>query len=917
MSFSVLARLLREARAMAKLSHPNVGPVFEADTTGGQTFVVMELVAGQTLRHWMRRVPSPDWRQCVKVFIQAGQGLAAAHARGLVHRDFKPSNAIVDDEGRTRVLDFGLARRTVLDMTEHEEDQTDDRPPQGPHARGPARGTMATRDDEEPTLYQIEAQTLTETGVVMGTPAYMPPEQMKGCEADARSDQFSFCVSLYEAIYGERPFQGGTLTELMDAMNDGTVRPAPKGCPVPTRLRTILLQGLAAQPEQRWPSMDALLHQLRTLVAPRSARWMAVGVTAGLAALGGGLALGQYVELKERCTGAQAHMDGLWDDDRRQQVQAAILSTERSFATGTWERIEPRLSAYARDWQDKHTEVCEATSVRGEQSEEALDLRMRCLGERRAALRATVDVLADADDEVITHAIEMVADLPPLTRCDDLHGLEQRNQRVPPPEDPDVAVAVQTQRARLAQIEAMDKAGLYAEALDAAGAVVEQAQALGYPPLQAEALYWRGTLRSRNGQYAEAEVDLQKAHALAMGHHHDPVALDAAQALTSLVGSQLTRHAEGRQWGRMAALPLAQRSGEPTETAHSLVSLGLVYESQGDYDTARDHHERALVIFEQALGPDHPQVARSLESLGGVFYGKGDMDNARAHHERALEILERALGPDHPQVATSVNKLGTVIYRQGDYQTAQRHYQRALEIRQRALGPGHPEVGTSLNNLGNRYYDQGDMDNARVHYERAIAIFERALGPDHPKVALSLNNLGNLYGRQENYEQAGVHHQRAFEIRQKALGPDHRLVAISLNNLGSVSQGQGDLPKARAQYERALTIFEKVMGPDHPHVAYSLGDLATVALEMGDPASARAYAERAVSVREAANVEPVLLAEARFILAKALWPAPSERARARALAKQAKTMAAAVGTRGQPKELIDKAEAWLATHRVK
>ena len=954
------ARLLREARAMAKLSHPSVVQVFEADTMDGQTFVVMELVAGRTLRDWMDQEPSPDWRQCVAVLIEAGQGLAAAHAESLVHRDFKPSNAIIDDKGRTRVLDFGLARRTEIGPTLDEVpgpegSQTHDDSSLGTFAPERASsGTVWARDDDPPAF----DRSLTETGAVMGTPAYMSPEQMMGREANARSDQFSFCVTLYEAVYGERPFEGGTLMEIASSMKTSGVRPAPQGSPVPARLRRLLLRGLAADPGQRWPSMEALLHELRMLVAPRTRGWMAVGVASGLAAVGGGLALGQYAQVKDRCTGAPAHIVGIWDDGRRGQVRAAILGTEVSFAAGTWERIEPQLDAYARDWTYTHTEACEATSVRGEQSEEALDLRMRCLGQRRTALRATVDVLVDADAEVVRNAVELVASLPTLARCNDLAWLELQDRLVPLPEDPDLAVAVQTQRACLAEIEVMDKAGRYAEALDAVESVVEQAEALGYPPLRAEALYWWGELRRGNGQYVEAEEGLRQAHALAVEYYHDPVVLDTAQALTVVVGNHLARYTEGHRWGETVALPLARRSGEPRQEARSLNNLGAVFRLQGDYDEARAHFERALGMLDKALGPDHPEVATSLSNLGIVFVRQGDYDQARAHFERALATREKALGPDHPGVAHSLGNLGLVLESQGDYDEARAHFERALGILDKALGPDHPGVAHGLSNLGTVFNGQGDYERARAHFERALGILDKALGPDHPDVAKSLVNVGSVFESLGDYEQARahferalaifekvsgpehpdlarsmmylgivldsqgepekarVHYLRALAIFEKALGPDHPQVARGLMNLGLVFKGEGDDETARVHYLRALSIFEKALGPDHPDVAYSLVALAKLALDTGDPASARAYAERAVSVREAVPMSPALLARARLVLARALWPTQSERARARTLAEKAReVLAAAEGSGGSNGDLAE-VESWLATHRI-
>ena len=246
-------RLRREAQAMAQLSHPNVVQVYEVGEVDGHSFVAMELVKGQTLRQWIEQEPRPGWKACLRLFTSLGKGLVAAHGQGLVHRDFKPDNAIIDESGRPRLLDFGLARRD------------DDAPVTG-------EGTPVDTPWAVP-LYT----SLTRTGVVMGTPAYMPPEQIDGRGADARSDQFSFCVSLFEALYGARPFAGGSVTALRVAIRNAEIRPVPRDSRVPARLQRALLRGLAEDPDQRWPSMQALLDELRAIAARPVRRLLALG----------------------------------------------------------------------------------------------------------------------------------------------------------------------------------------------------------------------------------------------------------------------------------------------------------------------------------------------------------------------------------------------------------------------------------------------------------------------------------------------------------------------------------------------------------------------------------------------------------------------------------------------------------------
>lgn len=228
-------RLLREAQAMARLSHPNLVAVHDVGAHEGRIWVAMEYLRGCTLDEWLdreqRTIP-----QVARVFLEAGRGLLAAHEAGLVHRDFKPTNVIVRDDGRVQVLDFGLVR------AEGEADEG-------------GNGSQVVDD----TL----AADLTRTGGIMGTPAYMAPEQHLALPTDARADQFSFCVALYESLYGQRPFQGDDASAIMKAVVDGVRRAPPEMDGLPDVLRGALAKGLAKQANRRHDSMAPLLDALR------------------------------------------------------------------------------------------------------------------------------------------------------------------------------------------------------------------------------------------------------------------------------------------------------------------------------------------------------------------------------------------------------------------------------------------------------------------------------------------------------------------------------------------------------------------------------------------------------------------------------------------------------------------------------
>jgi serine/threonine protein kinase len=249
-------RLIREAQAMAKLSHPNVVTVHDTGSFGDDVFIAMELVDGGTLGDWLAATPRVPM-EIVEQYMRAASGLQAAHAAGLVHRDFKPDNVLVGRDGRVRVTDFGLALPTESKAT-----------PDGPTA-----------------ALERAVDRLTKTGAQVGTPAYMAPEQMKGEPTDERADVFSFCVSLYEALYRERPFVGDNLQAVCDAIAANRVRPEPRGSSVPAPIRRVLLRGLRAVANDRYQTMTELLAALAAATRPRRRRWqLALGAIGAMAA---------------------------------------------------------------------------------------------------------------------------------------------------------------------------------------------------------------------------------------------------------------------------------------------------------------------------------------------------------------------------------------------------------------------------------------------------------------------------------------------------------------------------------------------------------------------------------------------------------------------------------------------------------
>jgi len=876
------ARLRREAQAMAKLANPHVVAVHDVSVYEDQVYVAMEHVEGQTLTQWLGQ-SKRSWQEVLEVFLEVGRGLAAAHAEGLLHRDIKPDNLMLDDHGRARVMDFGLALGTDT-----------------------AQASIKRDDLIE---HNLGSQKVTQTGALLGTPAYMAPEQYGGAGVDARTDQFSYCVAFWEALYGERPFAGHSVTALYEAVTKGERRavPSDRAAAVPAWLRQTLDRGLRADPDARWPTLDALLVALSYDPARRRNRWLWAG--GGLAVIGlASLSVQQWVAARsQRCSGAQAQLAGVWDDARREEVRAAVLGVGASYAKAAWLRSASTLDAYAEAWTVMHAETCEATTVRGEQSSEVMDLRMACLHRAKMELSAATGVLGSADAAVVQNAHEVVGELRPLSQCEDVAALEAE---VEPPR-PEEAQAVEAVRDQLMEARAERNAGRY----EAAEAKVEAAkqrltdEAVGYGPVHTEAALEAGRVHRLRGQYEASEAALRQALYGAARWDQRDAMRDAATELLFVVGYLQRRFDEGLLHRELAE-GLAQ--GTPAAEASVLNNLGNVHQAKGEYDDAVTLHRRALSIRTRTYGSEHLAVATSLSNLAVVHQAKGEHDEAATLHKRALALRQKALGAEHPEVAVSLNNLANVHQARGEYDEAETLHRRALAIRQDALGAEHPRVAVSLSNLAVLHHAKGEYDKTVVLYERALAIWETTLGAEHPKVAATLNNLANLHHTRGEYMQAAALHERALAIREETLGAGHPDVGQSLYHLGAVHHANGEHEEAATLFERALAIREKALDAEHPHIADTLVALAEVALALDRPDGALARAERAVKIREAITVPPAYLARARFLLARVLAETGAPQGRAVGLAQQAADTYREAG-HGSAERLAE-VQTWLDEH---
>ncbi|WP_181233933.1 serine/threonine-protein kinase [Enhygromyxa salina] len=791
-------RIQAEARALARLNHPNVVQIHDVGEHDDRVYLAMEYVIGQPLRAW--QTEPRTWTEIIAVYLQCGEGLRAAHLAGLIHRDFKPDNAILGEDGRVRVLDFGLA-------------QVDDEGSEG-------------------------------TPRIVGTPGYMAPELFSGHAADARSDQFALCAALFEALHGRRPFatqvpQGPAIVE--------------PGGEVPSWLQAVVARGLSEDPEARWPDLGALLAALSDDPSRRRRRrWglLALVSSLGLASVAALRLITPAADPEPPCGDADEALVGVWDLPRASQVRDALLNRESSYAEQAWPRIQAHLDAYARSWTAMHRDACMAHQ-RGEQSDELLDRRMACLAHRRVELAALVDVLANADDDVVEASVRAALGLPDVAECGDLVALRME---LAPPSDAALAQQVEALRARLARASAEQRAGHFESGLDLGTAALADADALGYRPLIAEAQLRVGFLLESLARYADAERTLIDAYLEAEVSHHAMVRLHAAKLLAFVVGVRLARTDDGLVWARNAQA-IADAIGASGEIqADLLTSFGTLAMRRGEGDRAIADLSRAVQLYERELGPLHPRVSAARLSLGAAYGERDQLDLARGEFERVLAIVSESYGDRHPSVAAALNNLGATAIRLGAIDQAADDFEAALDVYEGTLGLEHPQVAATLSNLGTLYIALDRVDEAAVMLERALTIRERTLAPGHPQIAYVLNNLGNAHAHRGEFAQASDEFGDALTMLEHTLGDQHPSLIHPLTGSGSALVELGRHSEGIALLERALALADQADPAAQP-VDRALTELALgkARWQLGHRAAGREQVDHALEVLRAAG----------------------------------------------------------------
>ena len=815
-------RLLREAQAMARMRHPRVVRVLDFGRWNGGFFLTMELHTGPDLRTWLKN-ERRGWREVLDVFLEAGDGLAAAHEAGLVHRDFKASNVLFGEDERPRVADFGLAE---------------------PLARKPRAGEPRADPGVPASVHRVSESP-------MGTPGYLAPEVFDGCSHDPASDQFSFCVALSRALYGRHPFADDRGQVPRRPTAEHYRQPHRRG--VPPWIARVLERGLAEEPADRWRSMKALLTALRSGCDQHRRRW--AGTWAALALVG--LAAAWMVRSARHdatvCAEAGRPLEKVWSPSRLRSIAQRFATSERLHARPTWERTRERLFAYTETWRAQSVGLCSAARVRDQLSEEVAVVRGRCLNRRLDELDTLLRLFEQADPVVVDRSLRAAESLGSIELCTEIVGLDGPSGRDP--------------RGLLARSRILEAGGRFQDALDVARQAIAAAgerSAAG-----AEARLQAGSVLVASGRGEEAAEmlaaaarladaageDLLRARALSTlmfvrGYHlHE---LDRADAMSETVEAVLTRLG----WPREMEL----------EYHHHRAAI--LYR-HADYKAAETELVRSLELRRQVYGDDHPKIAEILHELGRNAQAQGRLELAMDRFRQSVEIRRRRLGPHHPELARSQASFGYSLLMNGLLEESVEALTAArLGLRQ----TGQPVLeATILNHLGLAVASLSRYREAVVHLETAAELFENCAEPSPVQVREPLFNLVAVAAEAGWWRDA-----RDLLRRARAASAGLRLESdpipafFDLLEARIAGHGEGRAGRSEHLARQGLEKLRQSFDEDHPTHLEALDFQAETALGLARYAEARDFASQVLEARLRSRPEHPFLARTLRVLGSAM-----------------------------------------------
>lgn len=842
-----LRRFEFEAQVLGRLQHPGIAQIHEAGMVetpaGTRPYFAMEYVEGRALlEHAL--IGKLGTRQRVELLIRICDAVEHAHQKGVIHRDLKPANILVDSSGRPKVLDFGVARLTDLDV--------------------------------ETTMLQTEA------GQLVGTLAYMSPEQLAADarEIDTRSDVYALGVLGYELVANRMPYDlvGKSIVEVAQVIRcEDPVRLSRVNRALRGDLEVIFGRALAKEKQQRYQSAAEFAGDLRRylderpiLARPPSTMYqarkfvrrnkgIAAGLLVGAAALLGGAGLAVrfgWIAAAER-DAARLARDEAQRAEAQTRKRADELKLVADFQAGMLAQVDP--TAAGRLLTEDVTAAFEAALARAGVPHDERTGRIEEFREQWSRVNATDAARDLIDRTILKPAIATIdarfADQPVVdaqlrqtlaTRYRDLGMYEAAlplqtralatRRRVLGDEHPDTLASINSMgvllhdQGRLAEAETY-----YREALDKSRRLLGEEH-----PGTISSINNLGTLLKAQGRLEEAEPYYREALAKlrrVLGNEH-PSTLSSISNLGSLLKAQ-GKLAEAEPLYREALEGQRRELGdEHPLTLGSIHNLGIVLRDQGRLSEAEPYVREASEKRRRVLGEAHPDTLNSLNNLGALLYTQGRLAEAEPCFREVLEGRRLSQGEEHAGTLTAINNLGVLLQDMGKLDEAERRHREALEKRRRTLGEEHPDTLNSLNNLGMLLQARGRLEEAELCLRESLDKSRRVLGDDHPDTLLSINNLGALLQASGRRGEAETYFVSALERERRVLGDEHPLTLGSMHNLGALLRDEGRLDEAEPLLGAALEGRRRVLGEGHPDTLNSLVGVGRLRVAQGRHAEA-------------------------------------------------------------------------------
>ncbi|MEM7587663.1 MAG: serine/threonine-protein kinase [Acidobacteriota bacterium] len=693
----VKARLLREARILSQLDHPNICRIYDLLEEEDSDVLVLELIAGESLKRALEKQKLGDSKrngtkllneqQKTSIATQVCSALAAAHGQGVIHRDLKPDNVMLTPAGEVKILDFGLSRHLKEETTVT------------------LGGPRDLTDPDDATSWRREERyrrLRTQLGSIMGTVAYMSPEQAQGEAAIAASDIYSLGLILHELFTGESPYEPDqSLAMMLSKVAKAETLPAEG---IDGDLAALIERMKAMEPAAR-PSAIDVSERLRWIAEkPRRRRRKTVRALAMTFLVVVALALGLQAERIGR-EAARANREAA---RASQEAEAARQVSE--FLVDLFELSDPQRTrgdtVTAREILDDGADRVAIELV----DQPAIQARlMDTIGTVYSKLG-----LFDRAAPLLEQSL--------ATRRD-LLGVDH--------------VETAESQAHLAYL--FWQQGKFEQAVPLYEQSIATRERLLGPThaALADSLNGLGIALWNLGKYAAAEPIYQRALAIrenALGKEHPKVAASLDNLAILFKDQQRPGDAEPL-YRRSLQIREQKLGADHPQVASSLNNLGVLYMDQKRFEEAKPLYERAVAIWERTMGPDHPAVGVGLVNLATIHNELGLRNEARELYARCLSLFERSVGPEHPFAAYALAGQGTVLFKEGRYAEAEAPLQRALKILEIAVGSEHVDVGYRLKELARVYDRLGDTARAQQYWARARPILERSLGADHPEVA--------------------------------------------------------------------------------------------------------------------------------------------------------------------------------------